>query len=205
MLTIYRRHAPDCQFHGRKNQRSARANSCEKRCPIWVQGSLAGEKVRRSLNLTSWQAASNLIHNWNASGKIGVERVTAPLIAEAVSRFLADAEARGLRAPSLKKYRRLLEGELVPRDLVRRAPERFLGFFTRIEVGRPRLPQIEEVHLPGWHHVQHGEEPGIAWLGTGFFFLAGGAHFMFFVGLSGAFFLIRGLYRRYGKPVDPIA
>ena len=45
----------------------------------------------------------------------------------------------------------------------------------------------------------------LLWLGTGFFFLAGGAHFMFFVGLSGAFFLIRGLYRRYGKPVDPIA
>ena len=114
MLTIYRRHGPDCQFHGRKNQRSARANRCEKRCPIWVQGSLAGDKVRRSIDLTSWEAASDLIHQWNASGRIGVERVTAPPIAEAVSRFLADAEARGLRAPSLKKYRRLLEGELVP-------------------------------------------------------------------------------------------
>ena len=114
MLTIYRRHGPDCQFHGRKNQRSARANSCEKRCPIWVQGSLAGEKVRRSLDLRSWAAASDLIHKWNSSGQVGVEKISAPPITEAVSRFLTDAEARGLRPSSLKKYRRLLEGELVP-------------------------------------------------------------------------------------------
>ena len=109
MLTIYRRHAPDCQFHGRTRQRSARANSCEKRCPIWVQGSLRGETVRRSLDLRSWEAASDLIHKWNASGQIGVEKITAPPLTEAVSRFIKDAEARGLRPSSIKKYQRLLD------------------------------------------------------------------------------------------------
>ena len=109
MLTIYRRHTIDCQFNGKKNQRSARANSCEKKCPIWVQGSLSGKSVRRSLDLRSWTAASDLITKWNASGQIGVERQDAPNVLEAVSRFLADAEARGLRPSSLKKYERLLD------------------------------------------------------------------------------------------------
>ena len=109
MLTIYRRHGSDCSFHARKNQRSARANSCEKRCPIWVQGSLSGQKVRRSLDLRSWEAASDLIHSWNASGQIGVAKTSAPPVAEAVSKFISDAEARGLRASTIKKYRRLLD------------------------------------------------------------------------------------------------
>ena len=114
VLTIYRRHLRTCSFFGKKHQRTARANACEKKCPIWVQGTLGGERIRRSLDLRSFEAAFDLIHKWNASGQIDVERVSAPPIADAVYRFLADAASRGVRESSLKKYRRLLEGELVP-------------------------------------------------------------------------------------------
>jgi hypothetical protein len=50
-LTIYRRHALDCS-HRSKGRRWHRCS-----CPIWVQGSLGGEYVRESLNMTVWGAA----------------------------------------------------------------------------------------------------------------------------------------------------
>lgn len=49
--------------HGLKSRRCG--------CPIQVEGSLGGESVRKALDLTSWQVASSLIHEWNATGKIG--------------------------------------------------------------------------------------------------------------------------------------
>ena len=53
MLTAYRRHQAPC------SHRSRRFKNCK--CPIWVQGSLRGEYVRRSLDLRSWEAAANLV------------------------------------------------------------------------------------------------------------------------------------------------
>lgn len=106
MLTIYRRHQPPCRHTTR------RFRNCK--CPIWVQGSLRGEYVRRSLDLRSWEAASDLITAWNASGQIGVVKPEAPTIKEAVEKFLADCQARHLKEPSLKKYRVLLQKKLVP-------------------------------------------------------------------------------------------
>jgi len=106
MLAIYRRHRSPCP------RRSRRFRNC--RCPIWVQGSLQGEYVRRSLDLRSWEAATDLVRSWEASGKVGVRRTEAPTIADAIDKFLADAKERNLRESSLKKYRRLLVGELLP-------------------------------------------------------------------------------------------
>lgn len=106
MLTIYRRHRSPCRHASR------RFRNCK--CPIWVQGSLRGDYVRRSLDLRSWEAASDLITAWNASGEIGVVKPEAPTIREAVERFLADCEARHLKETSLKKYRVLLEKKLLP-------------------------------------------------------------------------------------------
>jgi site-specific recombinase XerD len=70
--------------------------------------------VRQALNLTSWEAASDLVRGWEASGKIGIQLVEVPTIAEAVDRFLKDAESRGVRPPTVKKYRHVLERELLP-------------------------------------------------------------------------------------------
>jgi site-specific recombinase XerD len=105
VLSIYRRHAPPCRH------RSRRFRKCK--CPIWVQGSLGGEYIRRSLDLRAWEAATDRVREWESAGKLGHKRIAVPTIAEAVEKFLADAEARNLKESSLKKYRRLLQGELL--------------------------------------------------------------------------------------------
>ena len=106
MLTIYRRHQAPCRYTSR------RFRKCK--CPIWVQGSLGGEYIRRSLDLRAWEAAIDLVRGWESAGKVGNKRITIPTATEAVEKFLAAAKARNLKESSLKKYRRLLEGELLP-------------------------------------------------------------------------------------------
>jgi site-specific recombinase XerD len=117
VLTIYRRHYPPCKFAERKEPR--RYRTCK--CPIWVQGSVGREYVKRALDLRSWQAAADLVRGWEAAGKVGEQRVEAPSILEAVEKFLADARARNLTEATLKKYTRLLEGQFLPFCEARRA------------------------------------------------------------------------------------
>jgi hypothetical protein len=50
VLHLFRRHYPPCRHTSRRYRR------CN--CPLWVQGSLGGEWIKKSLNLTSWEAAS---------------------------------------------------------------------------------------------------------------------------------------------------
>jgi hypothetical protein len=52
-----------------RNARNSR--HCKRQCSIWVQGSLGGEYVRRSLDLTNWQAAEDVVRSWEVSGRIG--------------------------------------------------------------------------------------------------------------------------------------
>ena len=75
MLTIYRRHQPPCPH------RSRRFRNCK--CPIWVQGSLRREYIRQSLDLRSWEAASDLV---------GVVKPDVPTVTDAVAKFLHDLE-----------------------------------------------------------------------------------------------------------------
>ena len=107
MLTAYRRHLSDCPHR----PKGRRWNRCA--CPIWVQGTLGGEVIRRSLDLTSWEAAADRVRGWDASGTIGVIKATIPTIREAVTKCLADAEARKLAPESIKKLRHTLEKRLV--------------------------------------------------------------------------------------------
>ena len=111
VLTIYRRHTPDCQHVG-KPRHTARTRNCK--CPIWVQGSLGGDYVRESLNLTSWQAASDKVHTWEAAGEVHAEDPRQRIATkDAVAKYLADAQARGLKDASLTKFREVLERRLL--------------------------------------------------------------------------------------------
>jgi integrase len=105
-LRLLRRHLKSCPHS------STRYRRC--RCPIHVYGTLGGEKVRRALDQTSWEAASELINAWTASGEMGVVKVDAPTVAEAVSQYLADCEARNLGWEAKRKYRHLFEDRLLP-------------------------------------------------------------------------------------------
>ena len=101
MLTTYRRHKKDCahRAEGRKYRRC--------KCPIWVDGFLAGQEIRKSLNTDDWQKAQDDVREWEAKGALplvigaGDEPVT---IEQAKTDFLADAEARKLKPSSVYRY-----------------------------------------------------------------------------------------------------
>ena len=107
MLNLYRRHPPPCRFATRRNR------NCNR--PIWVQGSLRGEYIRRGLNLRSWSAGTDLVRDREAAGEIGVVKcVEVPNIAEAVDKFLVDAKAQHLSGETIRKYDTLLKKRFLP-------------------------------------------------------------------------------------------
>jgi hypothetical protein len=107
-LRLFRWHAQACP-HRAKGRRWTRCY-----CAIWVQGSLGGQWVKRALGTREWPAAAATIHGWEASGEIGVIKVVAPTIEEAIGLYFQDAEARHLAKTTLQKRRELLEGKLLP-------------------------------------------------------------------------------------------
>lgn len=106
MLMIYRRHLKKCEHRseGRKYRR------CH--CPIWLDGFLSGEEVRRALRdperrdtVRDWQRAQDIVREMEATGKNPADTRTGPTTLEdATNQFIADAKARGLRKPTLYKY-----------------------------------------------------------------------------------------------------
>jgi len=100
MLALYRRHTSTC------GQTSRRYRRCQ--CPIWVQGTLAGEEIRKSLDLTSWDSAERVVQAWKEAGKIGAEGRRAVSVEDAVTKYLRDAETR-LKASTVDLYRRGLK------------------------------------------------------------------------------------------------
>jgi len=79
-----------------------------------VQGSVDRERLRRSLNLTSWQAGRDLVRAWEASGEIGVRRVEIPSLNDAIERFFEDIAARGLSDATVGKQDVLLRKQFAP-------------------------------------------------------------------------------------------
>ncbi len=107
MLRLIRRHLKSCP------QTSSKYRRCG--CPIHVYGTLGGEKVRRALDLNSWEAASDLVRGWEASGQIGVVKPEVPTVKEAVSKFLHDLEhGQQRKAATLSKHKNLLGKRLLP-------------------------------------------------------------------------------------------
>ena len=65
---------------------------------------MRGEKIRKALDLTSWEAAQDTVRDM----ELGIVKDQPITIAEARQHFLEDAEARKLSRESVKKYRGLL-------------------------------------------------------------------------------------------------
>ena len=61
-LALYRRHLRTCKNADKGN----RWTRCQ--CPIWVQGSIGGETIRRSLNTGNWTAASSICTSGSRPG-----------------------------------------------------------------------------------------------------------------------------------------
>jgi site-specific recombinase XerD len=97
VLTLYRRHLKSCPHTSRRERRC--------KCLLHVEGSLRGEKIRKTLDLRSWEAAQDRVRDW----ELGVTEEQPVTITDATKTFLDDAEARKLSRESLKKYRGLLK------------------------------------------------------------------------------------------------
>jgi hypothetical protein len=93
MLNLYRRHRANCKSHARRAK-------CF--CPIWVQGILRGNSIRKSLDLTNWEAANKLIRDWEIDGPEVVVSVS-----DATARWIADCEARNMKPASIRKYKEI--------------------------------------------------------------------------------------------------
>ena len=122
MLRIYRRHRKDCQHASERYRRCS--------CPIYVEGSLGAEYVRKALDQTSWEAASDLVARWTASGQIGVVRLEVPTVAESGIPGYSATGWYGLFAPAG-----------TPPQLVRRISAEAARAYTNPQA-RERLAQI---------------------------------------------------------------
>src|ERR1035437_8173826 len=121
MLTIYRRHRKECEHRneGRKYRRC--------RCSIWVDGFLAGQEIRKSLDTADWQKGQDVVREMEATEsepKVTDEPVT---IAQGWAKFLEDAKARKLTEPSIYKYE-LLSRQM--KSFAEKCGYRFLSEFT---------------------------------------------------------------------------
>ena len=91
MLILFRRHLRSCPHNSRSYRRC--------KCPIQVEGSLAGQKIRKSLDLTNWEAAQNRVREWEVKGEIRVNRLgegELPTVERALGLFMEDSRARHL-------------------------------------------------------------------------------------------------------------
>jgi integrase len=133
MLHVYRRHLSACS-------RKKRQANCS--CPIWVQGRLHGEMMRKSLGIRNWGSAQKIVRVWEAGNRVEVVSVR-----DAFERYLADCEARHLRPETLRKYR-LLEREMIA----------LFGSRAVHEVGIDDLAKYREswglAPVTSWHKIE---------------------------------------------------
>ena len=105
MLRLIRRHLSACPY-----PRNAIGDAAAR---IHVYGTLGGERIRKALDLTSWEAARSL----SAMGECRPDRRRQArhrsAVSDAVSKFLADSVARHLRSTTIRRYRDILEKKLV--------------------------------------------------------------------------------------------
>jgi site-specific recombinase XerD len=103
MLMIYRRHKRQCEHRseGRKYRRF--------RCPIWVDGFLAGREIRKSLNSADWQKAQEFVREWEAKASEPKAPQEPMTIQAAGDAFIADTEDQKLAESTISKYRLLFK------------------------------------------------------------------------------------------------
>jgi integrase/recombinase XerD len=106
MLTVYRRHLKACPYRSRKHRRC--------KCPLWVAGTFAGEPVKKSLDVTSWEAAQDKVRLWESRGRMEDRSEVRITVRDAVQKFLEDAEARHLKPGSIRRLRTIFNGQLLP-------------------------------------------------------------------------------------------
>jgi site-specific recombinase XerD len=101
MLVLYRRHLAACP-HKSKGRTFKRC-----KCPIWIQGTLAGEAMRKSLDVTTWERAEEI--KLEIQNGIKPEKPKGITVKDALAAFVKDCQGRNLGKSTLGKYKRLCE------------------------------------------------------------------------------------------------
>jgi hypothetical protein len=102
MLQLYRRHVKNCRFWtGKSTNGNRRNNNC--RCPVWVDGYLASERVNKTLGIRDCTRANQIIRDWEIAGTVTPATPAGMRVEEACEAFLVDAEAQRLSAPWVKR------------------------------------------------------------------------------------------------------
>ena len=107
MLTLYRRHLASCE-HQDKGRQFKRCRAC----PIWVQGTIEGTPVRKSLDVTSWERAEEIKREM-LFGPLFVPPApdepdpVARTLESAMATFMANLEGQNRTADTVRKYRLL--------------------------------------------------------------------------------------------------
>jgi integrase/recombinase XerD len=96
MLHLRRRHLKSC------SHRASAYLKCK--CPLWVVGKVDDKFIRRSLDTQNLEKAEMMRREIEA----GTRHMDGVSVSVAVERFLADAEARHLKEPTLRKYRQVM-------------------------------------------------------------------------------------------------
>lgn len=121
MLNLWRRHLKSCPH---------RVRTCKKcGCPIWVQGTLHGKWLKKSLDLRNWDSAQKLVRDWESGHATAIEN---SVITKACDAFIRDCKARELSDASIAKY------ELLTEELKDRFEGRSVGALSVDEVRRYR-------------------------------------------------------------------
>jgi integrase len=87
-----------CVHAAKKNPRKWK--KCQ--CPVWVQGTLRGQWIKKTLGIRNWESAQRIIREWEAGA------ISAIVMKDACDRFYADGMARGLGEAHLGKYRLIM-------------------------------------------------------------------------------------------------
>ncbi len=98
MLTPYRRHNPACPKASDRYWKRCK-------CPMWVEGTVAGAYIRRSLKTKSWERAQAECHRLEEADNPAPKKPQGSgiTIQEAVESYLQDGKDRGLREATLYK------------------------------------------------------------------------------------------------------
>jgi integrase/recombinase XerD len=110
MLKLYRRHLKACK-HKAKGRQFGRCG-----CPIWIQGTLAGEAIRKSLDADTWEKAEDLKRALE-EGRNPNRQPTS--FEQASAKFIADLEAQKSAPDTIRKYRLLFSQLKKHGDLLR--------------------------------------------------------------------------------------
>jgi hypothetical protein len=94
----YRRHGLHCKHRDRKFR------AC--RCSLWIDGTLEGKRIHKSLPTRNWERAQGMVQDIEAAGALPEGKVTTKAACDS---FIRDAETRELKKATIAKYKLLFE------------------------------------------------------------------------------------------------